>query len=380
MAFLNDSVEQSPPPTILPPTQAASNLEVDLSIRVQNTFDSVPTITPPQEKITPLQQAVVLDQADDARRYLQNRLTGQYLCFPERPREFILPMPSVYQLLEGPDFESARKQLGFKYSYNAHTSILSLFPMPGTRHARTIDWLSDVAKQKVDSLLRKRLVTMRSEDWDEFQGEWEESLMEPDLGISWREDDFGDELHTVVEGTSKVSRFVFVNIITDPEYRSPKELDIDELKIIHKADFQLDSDQGPLWYKGVQWVGKSTLFWEVWERSLDNGEPTQIFSATIDPNDSETQLPFFEIPTTIAPNAKAITVNSADIHELWNDRWKHAIIKEAVLRMRKYVRDVYRRRKYAADLAEQKDEAVKKRKRQEANEERTECWRRRSER
>src|ERR1700754_4899130 len=106
--------------------------------------------------------------------------------------------------------------------------------MPGSKHARTIDWLSDVAKQKVDSSLQERLVTIRCEDWEEFQGEWEESRMEPDLGISWIEDDGGDELHTVVEvgvsqsrqslldlrdlylnGISKVSRFVFVNIITD---------------------------------------------------------------------------------------------------------------------------------------------------------------------
>jgi hypothetical protein len=110
MAFLNDSVEQSLPPTILPPSRAASDSQVDLPIRVQKTLDSVPTITPPQEKITPLQQAAILDQADDARRYLQNRLAGQDLRFPERPREFILPVSSLYQLLGDPDFESDRKQ------------------------------------------------------------------------------------------------------------------------------------------------------------------------------------------------------------------------------------------------------------------------------
>jgi hypothetical protein len=110
MAFLNDSVEQSPPPTILPPSRATSDSQVDLPIRVQKTLDSVPTITTPQEKITPLQQAAILDQADDARRYLQNRLAGQDLRFPERPREFILPVSSLYQLLEDPDFESDRKQ------------------------------------------------------------------------------------------------------------------------------------------------------------------------------------------------------------------------------------------------------------------------------
>ena len=108
-----------------------------------------------------------------------------------------------------------------------------------------------------------------------------------------------------------------------------------------------------------------------------NGEPKQIFSATIDPNDSETRLPFFEIPTTIATGIKAITVAPTDIHELWYHRWKHAIIDEAVLRMRRYVRDMNRRRNDAADLAEQKDEAGKKRR--EADEERTERWRRRSE-
>jgi hypothetical protein len=241
----------------------------------------------------------------------------------------------------------------------------------------------------VDSSIQERLVIIRSEDWEEFQGEWEESRVEPDLGIAWVKDSGGGELHTVVEvgvsqsrqslldlrdlylnGTSKISRFIFVNIITDPEYTSPEELDIDELKDIQEVDFQLDSDQGPLWYKGFQWIGKSTLVWEVWERSLDNGEPTQTFSAIIDPNDNETRLPFFEIPITIAPNAGAVTVSSADIHKLWGHRWKYAIMREAVLRMRRYVRDVNRRRNHAVDLAEQKDEAAKKR--QEANEERRE--------
>jgi hypothetical protein len=248
----------------------------------------------------------------------------------------------------------------------------------------------------VDSSIQERLVIIRGEDWEEFQGEWEESRVEPDLGIAWIKDGGRGELDTVVEvgvsqsreslldlrdlylnGTSKISRFVFVNIITDPEYRSPEELDIDELKNIQEADFQFDSDQGPLWYKGVQWVGKSTLVWEIWERSLKNGEPTQIFAAPIDPNDSETRLPFFKVPITIAPNAEAVTVNSADIHKLWDHRWKSTIMREAVLRMRRYVRDVNRRRNHAADLAEQKAEAAKKR--QEANEERAERWRRRLE-
>ncbi|OAL30162.1 hypothetical protein AYO20_08878 [Fonsecaea nubica] len=386
MAFVNDSVGQSPPSVGLPPSRAASDSQVDLPLRVQKTLDSDHTITQSQETTTPLQQAVGLDQTDDARQFLQYCLDGHNLDFPDRPREFIVPELSFDQLLEDSEFESLSR--GFKISYNSHKCVLTLSPMPGRRHGRIIEWLGDVAKQKLDSSVRHKLCIIRGEDIV-FQGEWGGSHKEPDLGIAWIKDVGGTDLHTVVEvgvsqsrqsllnlrdlylrGTSHVSRLILVDLVTDPEYTSPVGLDIRELRAIDRADFQLDSDQGPLWYKGVKWVGKSTLVWEVWERNLDHGgEPTQIFSATIDAGDCETRLPFFEIPATTATGIEAVTIAPADLHEIWQHWWKHAIIDEAVRRMGRYVENVTKRRNNAAELVKQEDEAAK---REEANKERTE--------
>ncbi|KAH0830052.1 hypothetical protein FOPE_10471 [Fonsecaea pedrosoi] len=375
MAFVNDSAGQSPPSIDPPPSRAASDSQVDLPLRVQKTLDSEHTITPSQDTTTPLQQAVGLDQTDDARKFLQYCLDGHNLEFPDRPREFIVPESSFAQLLEDSEFESLSRG----------------------RHGRIIGWLNDVAKEKLDSAVRHKLCIIRGEDID-FEGEWGGSYKEPDLGIAWNEDVGGTNLHTVVEvgvsqsrqsllnlrdlylkGTSHVSRLILVDLVTDPEYTSPVDLDIRELRAIDKADFQLDSDLGPLWYKGVKWVGKSTLVWEVWERNLDHGgEPTQIFSATIDAGDRETRLPFFEIPANIAPGIEAVTIAPADLYKIWQHWWKHAIIDEALSRMRRYVANVTIRRNNAAELVKQEDEAAKKR--EKANKERAERAHRRSQR
>ncbi|OAG38283.1 hypothetical protein AYO21_07509 [Fonsecaea monophora] len=382
MAFVNDSAGQSSPSIDPPPSRAASDSQVDLPLRVQKTLDSEHTITPSQDTTTPLQQAVGLDQTDDARKFLQYCLDGHNLEFPDRPREFIVPESSFALLLEDSEFESLSR--GFRISYNSHKSVLTLSPTPGRRHGRIIGWLGDVAKEKLDSAVRHKLCIIRGEDID-FEGEWEGSHKEPDLGIAWIEDVGGTALHTVVEvgvsrsrqsllnlrdlylkGTSDVSRLILVDLVTDPEYTSPVDLDIRELWAIDRADFQLDSDLGPLWYKGVEWVGKSTLVWEVWERNLDHGgEPTQIFSATIEAGDCETRLPFFEIPATTATGIEAVTIGPADLRVIWQHWWKHAIIDEALNRMCSHARNANRRGNKAAELAGEKDKSAKKR--EEAN-------------
>ncbi len=276
-------------------------------------------------------------------------------------------------------YTNIRGRLRLEYSYNARTSILNLFPMPGKRHACIIQWLHRLVITKLSLLIQTKIDVSPGLNWIFFKGKWRGSKKVPDLGIAWVEDVGGHKLHTVVEvgvsqsreslldlrdlylkGDSDVSRFVFINVITTPKYRSPKDFDVDQLQTFQKADFQLESDQGPLWYKGIQWVGKTTLVWEVWERHLENGEPTQVLQATIDPNNSDTQLPFFEIPTTIATDIDAITINSMDISELWCCLWKHAIIDEAMFRMMSYMENMNRRQKCTAGMVEQKDEAAKK--------------------
>ena len=112
MAFSKDSAGQSPLPTdpFLLPVASIPDSHLNLPICAHETLDSVQTTTPPQEKDTPLQYTVFPNQADKARAHLKDYLTGQYLRFPDKPREYILPVSSFYQLVEDPDFESDRKQ------------------------------------------------------------------------------------------------------------------------------------------------------------------------------------------------------------------------------------------------------------------------------
>lgn len=110
MAFSNDSARQFRRQTIQSPSHAASisDSPVALSIRPRKISDSGQKIIPPQEKDAPRQQAVFLDQADEARTYLKDCLAG--LQFPDEPREFILSVSSFYELEEDPDFESDREE------------------------------------------------------------------------------------------------------------------------------------------------------------------------------------------------------------------------------------------------------------------------------
>ncbi|OAP54125.1 hypothetical protein AYL99_11660 [Fonsecaea erecta] len=345
----------------------------DLPTSTHETLDS--TIRPPQDNDTPLQHSLLLNQAHRVRADLKAYLAGKFLQYRDKPRDL---------------------EIGIRLSYNSRTATLTLFTMQSPRHGYIIEWLHDIAEAKLDLPTRRKLFLSCGVNDTDFQGEWQWSEKQPDLAISWNENNIGTQLDTIIEvgvsqtynsllhvrdmflkGLPEVSSFVSVNILEDPRYRSPKDLNIDEPDNIQKADFQLDADQGPLCYKGVQWMGKSTLSWEVWERGAD-GEPKQIFSATVDPSDRETELPFFEIPATIATGTKPVTVTSTDLDELYTSRLKYGIIDEARVRMSRYIKNVRGKRKLAADLAERKDEAEKKRSK--ATEERTERCRIQSER
>ncbi|OAP53853.1 hypothetical protein AYL99_11875 [Fonsecaea erecta] len=384
--------------TACPSQPSPPNIPKSLTLptSTHETLDSVPTITPPQANDMSTQHTVLLNQADRVRADLRAYLTGKFIEFADKPREYILPTSDFHGLLENDDFESDRKQAGVKFSYNSHTSTLTLFTIQGARYTFIIQWLTTIALSKLNPSIVGKLYLVGSGD-EVFESEWKWSTKQPDLAIAWNDNGPGYELHTVIEvgvaqpynslldvrdmylkGTSTVSRFVLVNITTDPEYRSPKGFNIDELDNIRKEDFQLDSNQGPLWYKGVQWIGKSTLLWEVWERGSNNGKPKRVFSVTIDPEDNNTELPFFEIPATIATGTNTVVITPTDINTLFADRFKHLIVQEAYTRMLRYVKNVKESRQYTADLARRKDEVDEKRSK--ANKERTERCRIRSER
>ena len=253
-------------------------------------------------------------------------------------------------------------RLKLKISYDALKSVLTIFPMTGKLHSRVLCWvirLACLALIEFDSRIRSKVEFVFNEEFDEFEGPWKGSLREPEFGVAWKDDVDSYALHTLVQvkssqsqnkmlevmnsylrGAPTVSRFILINITEAPRYKSPKKIDLNEFKTIDKTEFKCDSNQGPLWYKGIQWVGRITISWNVWERDPVTGEPKQICKASIIPADCGSRapftkiLPYFMVPTTIAPGAKAVTIKPADINLFWHERLRIAVAAEAVRRIK----------------------------------------------
>jgi hypothetical protein len=262
--------------------------------------------------------------------------------------------------------------------------------MESMRHGHILGWVNQLAtfaQQNFDTSISRKFKTIQNIGVRDFKGKWDGSFRKPDFVIAWRKDSGGIDIHTIVEvgvsqsqnqfrevmemyfeGLPQISRVILIDIIEAPQYVQPKNFDIDELKNLNSTEFQVASNQGPVWYKGIQWVGHNTNSWEVWERDPKMGDPVQIFKTTIIPNDSGFQLPFFEIPTWIADNIEAVTVKSADIDHLWSNDLRDAVIEEAKWRMRGYVSERSKQADETAHIARQEEEAEKKK--QKANEER----------
>ena len=285
--------------------------------------------------------------------------------------------------------------LRIKISYDTVKSVFIIYPTEGKRHAHSVSWVTELAilaKHNLDISISEKIFFASADTLCGFKGKWTGSSKNPDFLIAW-EDNGGTEMHTVVEvgasqseeslhevmelylkGAPQVFRVILINITETPKYRGPNNFDIDELKNIEKAGIQVDSEQGPVWYKGIQWVGHNTISWEVWERDPKSGDPVQIFEATIVPNDSGSQLPFFEIPTRIAYDVKPVTVKPADVDNLWHRRFRVAIKDEAVRRMEDYVYRRTEKAEEAAHTVRQKQKADEKTKKADAERaERAQC-------
>ena len=261
--------------------------------------------------------------------------------------------------------------------------------MESMRHGHILGWVNQLAtfaQQNFDTSISRKFKTIQNIGVRDFKGKWDGSFRKPDFVIAWRKDSGGIDIHTIVEvgvsqsqnqfrevmemyfeGLPQISRVILIDIIEAPQYVQPKNFDIDELKNLNSTEFQVASNQGPVWYKGIQWVGHNTISWEVWERDPKMGDPVQIFKTTIIPNDSGLQLPFFEIPTWIADNIEAVTVKSADIDHLWSNDLRDAVIEEAKWRMGGYVSERSKQADKTANIIRQEEEAEKKK--QKANEE-----------
>lgn len=324
------------------------------------------------------------DQTNEARTYLRGFWSDSSCS--SAPVEFTIPYLSWSALSNDPELNLHK----LKVSYDSLKSILTIFPMEGMRHNHVVKWvnkLATLAEQNFDTSISRKFRSIDNVRLGYSKGEWNGSFRKSDFAIAWQMDGGGTDIHTIVEvgssqsrnqlrevakiyleGAPQTSRVILIDLVETPKYVQPTNLNIDELKNIKSTEFQVDSDQGPVWYKGIRWVGHNTISWEVWERDPKNGNPVQIFETTMVPNDGRSQLPFFEIPSRIADNVKAVTVKPADIDHLWHDLLRDAIIDEGVWRMDEYVRERRKEADEAAKIARQKEEADEKKKK--ANEER----------
>ena len=261
--------------------------------------------------------------------------------------------------------------------------------MENERHNYTLQWVNKLAisaSQNFDVSISRKFLSTQNIRFDNFGEKWAGSFKKLDFAIAWENDTGDTDIHTIIEvGVSQskkqlrkvmktyferapqISRVILIDVIETPKYVQPENFDINQLKNVKTTEFRIDSEQGPVWYKGTQWIGHNTISWEVWERDLKSGDPIQIFEATIIPNASGSELPFFKIPTKIADNIEAVTVKPADIDHL-RHLLRMAIRDEAKWRMGKYVKDRRDKANETANLARQKEEADKSK--QKANEER----------
>jgi hypothetical protein len=258
-------------------------------------------------------------------------------------------------------------RLRFKIAYDASESLLTIYPMAGAIHRTVQKWLFERAvleELNLDLPAKSEITLQYEDDFEEFEGEWEHSVKVPDFGSGWYHGANMIQLHTAfevgvsrstesllrskdlyLEGSTEVSQVVLVDIIETPRYQRPENLDIDELRDIDRSRFEHDPEQGTVWYKGVQWVGRLSISWQVWNRD----KPTEpVFQATLHPNDTETHLPFFDIPASIGSSVKAVTIKPANIRDLWEALLTNAAYRQAYVRMKKYVNDVTECRKQAA--------------------------------
>ncbi|EXJ76957.1 hypothetical protein A1O3_10114 [Capronia epimyces CBS 606.96] len=330
------------------------------------------------------------NQTDEAYAQLKNLAAGRYTSCSDKPLKYRVPPQSWYGLLVDPEFERLREAFNFKISYDVSESVLTIFPMSGRRHAILVDWVIEravLAKHGLEPAIRQRFQVTSNLEFGEFEGEWDGSMKTPDILLEWVQDqDRGFKAHTIVEvassqtkdaliklvhdylsGSPDISRVVLLDITEDPAYRSPDNIGAQGLKDVQAADLHCESDQGPVWHNGVQWVGRTTISWEVWERHAVTGEPECLFSTTFVPEHNGSPLPFFEIPSTIATGVQPVTVQAADVEILRNTLLKPAIYGEARRRMRKFIKKEAQIADNAAKAAEQETHAEE---RERANQER----------
>ena len=78
-------------------------------------------------------------------------------------------------------------------------------------------------------------------------------------------------------------------------------------------------------------------------------------------------LPFFMVPATIAPGAKAVTIKPADIDLLWHEWLRGAVTDEAVRWITLYRRNRTGRRGHTTNITELRAQANNEQRAEPAN-------------
>lgn len=238
--------------------------------------------------------------------------------------------------------------------------------MPYPTHSYSHAWVTMaaglVSRDALDPPTRAKFMVYSDADFKNFSEEWEDSWVTPDIRIIWKEpgtqtretvveirdsqsrDSLLQVKNALLKGTSVVERVILMNFVEDPPYRRPKPEDVDmsQLQNLQELEVQCLSETGPVRYQGVQWVGTTSVTWEVWDRSASGGEPQQVFEASLMPWDAHTVFPLCTIPSTIAPNVEPFSIPLSEM-TMFQTQFRSALIEKAMVRIQSYIEDTNRR-------------------------------------
>lgn len=257
------------------------------------------------------------------------------------------------------------------------------YPMHGYSSAWVVGSAALASRDSLDPQTRAKFKVYSEADFKKFNEEWKDSWMRPDVRIIWKEPgtqpretvvEIGDSQSrnsllrvkdALLKGTSVVERVILMNFVEDPPYRRPEPEDIDmsRLQNLQEQEVQCLSESGPVRYQGVQWVGTTSVIWEVWDRAASGSEPRQVFKASLVPWDAHTIFPLCTVPSTIAPNVEPFSIPLSEM-TLYQIQFQEELIEKAKVRMESYVEDAKRREEQAAQHTTQTDEAADRVRRQ----------------
>ncbi|MCJ1399646.1 hypothetical protein MMC11_002848 [Xylographa trunciseda] len=194
-------------------------------------------------------------------------------------------------------------------SFNARTCTGIIQWMPSGIHevlASPFIGSNEIATQDMRPDVLSRINAVGSQKVDAFTGAYESSKKEPDvlfkyaqqnrdvlctaaveIGFAETYEELVEDTKLWIEGNHDIRTVILIKVEEDPRYSSPaSRLEDDQIRELDFPDFrdlrhsmvvpQDPNDSfGPLQLNGLIWVGKMSIFLEIWKRNETTGKAMQ---------------------------------------------------------------------------------------------------------